>query len=106
MRYKYLTGYLMEAAKKAYAENKSIITFFNKTDYSYMLGDDIFVTPMLDNGTDVTINFPAGSDWVYLYNKERIYTGGTSEYLSFPLEEFPVFIKKGTTTALVLRHTL
>ncbi|MFN8300835.1 MAG: glycoside hydrolase family 31 protein [Chitinophagales bacterium] len=106
MRDKYITGYLMEAAKKAYAENKSIITFFNKTDYSYMLGDDIFVTPMLDNGTDVTINFPAGSDWVYLYNKERIYTGGTSEYLSFPLEEFPVFIKKGTSTALVLRHTL
>jgi alpha-glucosidase (family GH31 glycosyl hydrolase) len=79
----------------AYSNGESMMQFESKADYSYKLGSDIFVTPFLAEGTSITVNFPAGSRWVYLYDEARIYNGGSSEVLQVPLDEFPVFFKEG-----------
>ena len=46
------------------------------------------------NGTQVT--FPAGSDWVYLFDKTQIHAGGSTATLTVPLAQYPVFIKHGS----------
>lgn len=102
LRNKYLVGYLLGASKAASDANKSMITYFNKTDYSYLLGDDIFVAPVLTASGDVTINFPAGSNWVYLYNKTEVHEGGTSLTKTYAIDEFPVFMKQGSHAAEVM----
>ena len=102
MREKYLTGYLLEASKTAYANNKALMTFIDKTVYSYKLGDDIFVSPLLDNTGNVTVNFPSGNNWVYLYDKTKVYNGGTSQTLTFALDKYPVFLKEGSHAADVM----
>lgn len=102
MRNKYLVGYLMENMSKSVAQNKSLMRFFNKTDYSFMLGDDIYVMPILSNNGTVTVNLPSGSNWVYLYDKTKVYEGGQSFTKTYSLEEFPVFIKQGTKLAEVI----
>ena len=61
--------------------------------YQYMLGDDIFVAPMVEEGNERTIVFPAG-EWIYLFDESKTYKQGIKK-LSFPLDEFPAFIRKG-----------
>ncbi|MFM1875773.1 MAG: hypothetical protein RL266_1510 [Bacteroidota bacterium] len=88
-----LMPYLMTNSEAYFANSQSLMQFFNKTDYSYMLGPDIFVAPFLEEGTSITVNFPAGYEWIYLYDNNQIYQGGTSETLTVPYTEFPVFMK-------------
>ncbi|MCS6934050.1 MAG: hypothetical protein NZM35_02725 [Chitinophagales bacterium] len=103
MREKYLVGYLLEQSVAANNAGKSLMTFLDKSKYSYLLGTDIFVTPILDDFGTVTINFPAGNDkWVYLYDKTKVYDGGTSITKTFPIDEFPVFVRQGTPLANVI----
>ncbi|TNF26452.1 MAG: T9SS type A sorting domain-containing protein [Bacteroidetes bacterium] len=85
--------YLMQQSETYYAQQRSLMQFFNSTDYSYMLGDDIFVAPFLEEGTTITVNFPAGHNWIYLYNEGLVYSGGTTETLTIPYSEYPVFLK-------------
>jgi alpha-D-xyloside xylohydrolase len=61
--------------------------------YQYLLGDDILVAPMVEAGDERTVVFPAG-EWIYLFDESKIYRQGV-EKLTFPLDEFPVFIRKG-----------
>ena len=78
------------------------MTFFDNVEYHYLLGADILVAPMLEEGTSRTIDFPDGSDWVYLFDKSKTYTGGSSETLTIPLDEFPVFLRSGSEIAVEL----
>ncbi|MCB9186407.1 MAG: T9SS type A sorting domain-containing protein [Flavobacteriales bacterium] len=88
-----LMPYLMQHSQSYYANQQSLMQFFNKTDYSYMLGPDYFVAPFLEEGTNITVNFPAGYEWIYMYDNNMVYTGGTSESLTIPYSEYPVFLK-------------
>lgn len=94
-------SYLHNTAKVYFQEKKSLMQFLKKADYSYTLGPDIFVTPIKEAGTgSLSITFPKGTDqWVYLFDKSKIYNGGSSVSLSFPIDEFPVFVKKGSAMA-------
>ncbi|MCF8278106.1 MAG: T9SS type A sorting domain-containing protein [Flavobacteriales bacterium] len=85
--------YLMVNSESYFANGQSLMQFFNKTDYSYMLGPDIFVTPFLAEGTSITVNFPEGYEWIYLYDNNQVYTGGTTETFTVPYTEFPIFTK-------------
>jgi alpha-glucosidase (family GH31 glycosyl hydrolase) len=94
--------YLMKTAEARYNAGVSMVSFFNNTDYSYLMGDDMFVAPVWDETGFVTVNFPAGSNWVYLYNKSQTYTGGTSQTFSMSVNEFPVFVKEGSDLVTTL----
>ncbi len=60
--------------------------------YEYLLGDDIFVAPLYQAGNERTITFPKG-EWIYFYDETKVYSG--IKKLSFPLNEYPMFIRKG-----------
>ena len=94
-----MVPYFMQAAAAAYQANKSMVYFFNKTDYSYLIGNDLFTAPFLASGININVTFPPGSDnWVYVFDTTKVYAGGsTGINLTIPLDEFPAFIKQGTT---------
>ncbi len=92
-RYETLVPYLMTYSEQYFNNGQSLMQFFNKDDYSYMLGPDIFVAPLLEEGTSITVNFPVGYEWIYSYDNTQIYTGGTTHALNVPYSEYPVFLK-------------
>ncbi len=61
--------------------------------YEYLLGDDLLVAPIFEEGNTRAVTFPKG-DWIYMFDQTKQYTGGIKT-LSFPLDEYPVFIRKG-----------
>ena len=91
-----LVPYLSQSAKVAYNANHSLMQFVNNSNYMYYLGDDILVAPILNMDSKVKVNFPANNKWVYLYDKSKVYDGGTTIDITLPLEEFPVYIRKGS----------
>lgn len=99
-----LIPYLDYTARAYFDIRKSIMQFVRKADYSYLLGPDIFVTPIRRAGNDpIEIRFPNGRDtWVYIYDKTKEFKGGTSTVMTFPLAEFPAFVKKGSEVEKVI----
>jgi alpha-D-xyloside xylohydrolase len=92
--------YLMHQADSLFPITQSIMQFLNNTDYSYMLGSDIFVAPMLSSTNSITLDFPTG-DWTYLFNNAQVYSGPFNS-INIPIGEFPVFIKAGSPMLAVL----
>jgi alpha-D-xyloside xylohydrolase len=98
-----LIPYFKEMAKKYMPQKKSLMRFLRRTDYAYFLGDDIFVSPVLNMTGTVNVKFPAEGEWVYLFDQSKIFGGGTSWSQTFPLEEYPVFVRKGSKVLDVLK---
>jgi alpha-D-xyloside xylohydrolase len=92
--------YLMHQADSLFPITQSIMQFLNNTDYSYMLGSDIFVAPMLSSTNSITLDFPTG-DWTYLFNNSQVYSGPFNS-INIPVGEFPVFIKAGSPMLAIL----
>lgn len=89
-----LIPYLMAQSDSLYDIPRSIMQFFNDTDYRFMLGSDIFVAPMLSASSDITVTFPASDTaWVYLFDYSQVHQSGTSAAVNIPLGEYPVFLK-------------
>jgi alpha-glucosidase (family GH31 glycosyl hydrolase) len=93
-----LIPYLDYTARASFDVKKSVMQFVRKADYSYMLGSDIFITPIRRAGNNpIEIRFPQGKDtWIYIYDALKAFKGGTSTVMNFEIDEFPAFVKKGS----------
>ncbi len=61
--------------------------------FTYMLGDELLVAPFYEAGNSRKIVFPKG-EWIYLFDEAKTYNSGVKT-LDIPLDEAPVFIRKG-----------
>lgn len=65
----------------------------HKEDYAYFLGDELFVSPVIQSGQRQScIQLPPGN-WVHLWS-EGEYAGGFGCCVKAPLGQIPVFYKK------------
>jgi alpha-glucosidase (family GH31 glycosyl hydrolase) len=96
-----LLPYLMKHGAVAFENGTSLTTYLTRADYTYLLGPDVFVAPMLEEGTSRTLSFPEGS-WVYLFDASKTFTGPTEATLEIPMAEFPVFVREGCEIAETL----
>jgi alpha-glucosidase (family GH31 glycosyl hydrolase) len=96
-----LLPYLMAEGGLAFSEGRSLMDFQDDETYAYLLGRDVFVAPILEEGGAVTVTFPEG-DWAYLFDTSRAWSTGDSETLTLPLDEFPVFVRQGSEIASTL----
>jgi hypothetical protein len=72
-------------------------------DWSFLLGADYFVVPIVDaNTTLVTVKLPGGpsTSWFEYYEPSRVHTGGSTFFYATPLERFPVFVRVGALLPL------
>lgn len=97
-----LIPYLMHQGDSLFAATQSLMQFYNSTDYRYMFGSEIFVAPMLNSSNSISVSFPAGSSWTYLFNNSQAYNGGSTATLNIPLDEYPVFVKSSSTLLATL----
>lgn len=61
----------------------------------YLWGDDVLVAPVMEAGVKTRkVVFPAG-EWIDWYDAARRYKGGTTAVVPAPLEQMPLFVRKG-----------
>lgn len=92
---------VMENGGIAWENGTSLTTYLTHADYTYLLGPDVFVAPMLDEGTWRTLTFPEGR-WVYLFDARKTFDGETEVTLEIPISEFPAFVREGSDIAATL----
>ena len=100
-----LLPYLNEQGGLAFAEGRTLTPFLSRDDYSYLLGPDLFVAPMLESGTQRTVTLPEG-EWVWLFDDAVEGGEGDTLNLDVPLDRFPVFVRKGHPMLETLRQVM
>lgn len=77
---------------------------FNDRDYpeklancidAYLWGPDVYVAPVLDNGTSKSITFPEG-EWLDMNDFKTVYTSHQSVNYSAPTNVLPHFMRRGS----------
>ncbi len=72
--------------------------------YHYLFGDDFLVAPIYQDSLRNTVTLPKGR-WHYFFKDSEVYEGGKSFVKSFPLDEFPVFIREGAIVPLNIERS-
>lgn len=98
--------YLMEQGAIRYANGQSLMQFFSDETYAYQLGDDVFVAPILEDVYEMDIAFPAQGDWVYLFDTNQTYAGGTTTRWVGDLDTYPIYTRAGSSVGDTLRAAL
>ena len=109
-----LAPYLLNAGTVCYARNVSVITpmahrtpFGITTTFDYLLFEDIFVSPFVENTTTKAIDqFPGNfiDEWAYWFDVNKTFTGGQSvKKFDCPFDEYPVFVKRSSIIPLNLQ---
>ena len=96
-----LLPYLMKHGGIAFENGTSLTTYLSHPDYAYLLGPDVFVAPMLEEGTSRTLTLPGGR-WVYLFDSSKVFDGETEITLEIPMAEFPAFVREESEIAQTL----
>jgi len=65
-----------------------------KGKYQYLFGDDFLVAPIYEDTLSRTVVFPPG-EWYYFFNDHDIIEGPLTMTRDYPLDEFPVYVRKG-----------
>ncbi|MCL2513302.1 MAG: hypothetical protein FWF08_05325 [Oscillospiraceae bacterium] len=92
-----LIPYIYSRAAYSYETGKAMMRP-QPGEYMYLLGDDILVAPFFESGNAREVRFPAG-EWIYMFDETKTYKSG-KQTLEIPLDEFPVFIRKGAVIPL------
>jgi len=90
-----LKPYLYSQGADAYTAEVGLLRQIETaTDkYRYMLGDNLFVTPFAYEGLDRDVEFPEGT-WIDWFTGTE-YTAPHYENIVFPLDRYPLYIRKG-----------
>jgi alpha-glucosidase (family GH31 glycosyl hydrolase) len=95
-----LIPYLQEEARTAWFAGGSLWKVLESGDEiwksEFLLGTDLLVAPIYESGDTRTVSFPAGDDWVYLWDRSLVYAGGTQAVVWSPLSEYPIFVRQGS----------
>jgi len=102
-----LNPYFLSIGNEAYQQGVSVMhpqardTIFTPDSWDFTLGnDDILVCPIVDNSTSKRlVTFPKGNDWVDWWSNAT-YAGGSEHTFDVPLDELPLFRKKGSILPL------
>ncbi len=97
-----LLPYLNEEGARAFERGESLMPFVDHDTYTYLLGPDIFVAPIIEEGDQITVEFPDEGSWVWLFGDHQTFAAGAEETLTVPLDEYPVFLREGSDIAATL----
>lgn len=111
-----LVPYLLAAGSRALETGRSAMTpiashedfihrlidDFRPSTYDYLLGDDIYVAPVLaPNVTQVEVRLPVGR-WTSFWNTSVVLDGGRRHMVPCTLDELPVFRRHGAWCAALM----
>jgi len=91
-----LKCYLYSLAEEKFLAKKSLVQMQGK---NFFLGDSIFVAPILNPGGNASFQLPDGN-WRYWYDLSKKLKRNTRIEQTFPLSEYPVYVKEGSLIPL------
>lgn len=91
---KSLTPYKFSTLVDAHLHGGSLLKNTNIEEESHQIGDDIFTKAVTTDDGHVTFHLPADGEWIDHLTGER-YQGGTLITKTYPLDEFPLFVRSG-----------
>ena len=108
-----LVPYLLSTGTQAYYNGGSIMHPLSAdlgplppTSWNYLLGDSIFVSPMVDNTTSTRVEFPDHADWIDWWDGTTHKGGSVADPFPVPFDKFPVFHKAGSILPLHVTNSL
>lgn len=100
----------LSCANEKYFQKKSVITPLAKkigqdstklpTNYCYLLCDNMLVCPIFEENGQAEVVFPSNSSWIYYFDHNKYFKGGTHSYLTFPINETPLFLKSNSVVVM------
>lgn len=98
----YIYTYAREAYDKGWPLMRALLLEFPndpeavKQNEEFMFGSELLVAPVVKKGArEKTVYFPEG-DWINLQHPNEIYKGKQYATVKAPLNEIPVYVKKGS----------
>lgn len=77
-----------------FLDNPDCDRAYERDNFSYMLGDDVLVAPVVEQGVDKRTAWLPEGDWVHLWSGKHFAGGDVT--VNAPLGYTPVFIKSGS----------
>ena len=68
--------------------------------YSYLLCDNLLVSPVFEENGQAEVTFPKGSNWIYYFDEKKVTKGGQKLYYTFGLWETPLFMRANSLIVL------
>jgi len=98
-----LIPYLYSQGAEAYAAGRSLMVpvgsyALQGMRWEYMIGEALFVSAIARSGESVVVEFPEG-EWMDWFTRE-VFAGGSTRALAVPLEDYPVFLRRGSVVPL------
>ncbi|MBI2435327.1 MAG: glycoside hydrolase family 31 protein [Candidatus Hydrogenedentes bacterium] len=72
-------------------------------DFEYYFGPDLFVAPLHREANERTVSLPGGP-WRYLFDDLEVLEGPQTFTRTFPLEEYPVYVRDGAILPMNVRR--
>lgn len=89
-----LIPYLFSTTVQVHKTGGSLIRNTSYEEESHMVGDYIFTKAITSEVNEVSFKLPEGSEWMEFWSKTMV-KGGNVVGDTYPLNEFPLFIKAG-----------
>lgn len=85
----YIYSHVVETHKGA-----PVLMRIVKGKYQYLFGESLLVAPIYEESAERTVLLPPGK-WRYWFDDTKLIDGGTTLQRSYPMAQYPVFIKEG-----------
>lgn len=92
--HKALTPYLFSTGVDAHINHQTIARNISSKMDCHCLGDWLFVKPITSDKDSITVTLPKESEWLDFWSFRR-YKGGEVIKRTYPLDQYPVFIRAG-----------
>jgi alpha-glucosidase (family GH31 glycosyl hydrolase) len=89
-----LIPYIFSSIVEAHQSGGSLIKNMSYTQESHTLGNDIFTKAITSSTNLVSFSLPQKGEWMDFWTKKK-YSGGTNISQTYPLYQFPLFVKVG-----------
>lgn len=89
-----LVPYLFSTVVEAHEQGGSLMKDVNLTDESHRLGNDLFTKAITSDAVLTSVTLPTDGEWIDWFTGEA-YEAGKTYMLKYPLERFPLFVRKG-----------
>jgi alpha-glucosidase (family GH31 glycosyl hydrolase) len=91
----YMYSYVVECHKGG----APLMRPLNQGKYQYLFGNDLLVAPIYLDQAEREVSLPPGS-WRYLFHDHDLEQGPGQVRRTFPLDEYPVFVREGAVVPL------
>ena len=94
-----LIPYIFSTLVEAHLNGGTLLQNVNLEEESHQLGPDLFTKAITSDDPHVRFTLPAEGEWMDWRTGES-YPGGTVIDRDYPLDEFPLFVRKGSVIPL------